>query len=270
MEKMIDDLIKVLKLKGYSKKTVNVYSSNIRKFLLSNDDKTTEGVNNYIINLINTNKYQENTINQNINSINFFFKYVIKNSVVCKVGFLKKNKSLPEVLSLTEVNRLLESIKNIKHKTIFTIIYSSGLRVSEVVKLKHKDIDYDRNLIFVRRAKGKKDRYTLLSKKSLDLLNIYRQIDPNSKYLFPGQKDDTHLSIRSVQQIMINHMLKINIKKKVSVHSLRHSFATHLLENGTDIRYIQALLGHQNIKTTEIYTHVALPNLRNIKSPIDL
>lgn len=270
MDKNIEDLIKVLKLKGYSNKTIRVYVSNINKFLLSSYEKSTDGVNSYIIRLIDSNNYKESTINQYINSLNFYFKHVIKSSTTCKIGFLKKHNSLPEVLSLSEVNQLLSSINNLKHKVIFTIIYSSGLRVSEVVKLKHKDIDYERNLVFVSRAKGKKDRYTLLSHKAIDLLNIYCQINPNSKYLFPGQKVDTHLSIRSVQQIMIRQIEKINIKKNVSVHSLRHSFATHLLEHGTDIRYIQTLLGHQNIKTTQIYTHVALTNLRNIKSPIDL
>ncbi len=269
METSISDLCKVLKLKGYSNRTIKVYSSNLKNFLSSNYEFTSDGVNNYILELIDSKRYKENTINQIINSINFYTKNVQKSNVFCKTAFLKKEKSLPEVLSINEVKNLINSISNLKHKVIFTFIYSSGLRVGEVVILKPEDIDVNRNLIHIKRAKGKKDRYTLLSNTAKGIFEHYTLKEAPSNYLFPGSKYNSHLSIRSVQTIMNRKVKELNIKKHVTVHSLRHSFATHLLEQGTDIRYIQELLGHKNIKTTELYTHVALPNIRMIKNPLD-
>lgn len=271
MNKKIEKLKDLLKLRGYSPKTIKVYVSNIKYFLVKVEQPLTkENIDKYILSLIDSKLLKENTINQRINSINFFTKNVLKRDDLSnKIRFLKKERHLPNILNLDEVKRILDSIKNIKHKVIFTIIYSSGLRVGEVVVLKPGDIDFSRNLIHIRQGKGKKDRYTLLSNRAKDLLGIYIKKEQLTNYLFPGLRENSHLSIRSVQQIMQRKIKELNIIKQVSVHSLRHSFATHLLEQGTDIRYIQELLGHKDIRTTEIYTHVALNSIRGIKNPLD-
>jgi len=150
------------------------------------------------------------------------------------------------------------------------LIYSAGLRVSEVVKLRPENIDSKRNLVFIKGAKGRKDRYSLLSEAALRTLREYwKKFEPSSKWLFSGDRPNQHLHPRSVQKIFANACRKAGITKKVSVHSLRHSFATHLLESGVDIRYIQEILGHKSSKTTEIYTHVSIKNLSDIRNPLD-
>jgi site-specific recombinase XerD len=150
------------------------------------------------------------------------------------------------------------------------MIYSAGLRVSEVVKLRPEDIDSKRKLIFIKGAKGRKDRYTLLSEAALEILREYwKKFEPSPKWLFSGGRSSQHLHPRSVQKIFTNGCKKAEIAKEVSVHSLRDSFATHLLESGVDLRYIQEILGHKSSKTTEIYTHVSAKNLSNIRNPLD-
>lgn len=158
---------------------------------------------------------------------------------------------------------------NIKHKAILMIAYSSGLRVSEVVKLKAEDIDSKRMLIHIKGAKGRKDRYTLLSETVLETLRAYWRKYRPQKWLFEGAREGRYLSTRTADKIFVNACEKAGIKKEVSFHTLRHSFATHLLEGGTDLRYIQELLGHTHSKTTEIYTHVSTKSLGKIVSPID-
>lgn len=159
--------------------------------------------------------------------------------------------------AIREVAKILSSVDNVKHKAILMLVYSAGLRVGEVVKLKPEDIDSKRMLIHIKGAKGRKDRYVMLSETALQILREYwRQYKP-SKYLFQGAKADRYISIRTVQKILEHACQKAGIKKEITVHSLRHSFATHLLEAGTDLRYIQELLGHAHSKTTEIYPHVS-------------
>ena len=160
--------------------------------------------------------------------------------------------------------KILQSLSNIKHKAILTLVYSAGLRVGEVVKLKPEDIDSDRRLI------GRKDRYTLLSDIALRILREYYKEYKPSKWLFEGARKGRHISTRTVQAIFRQACEKAGIKKEVSLHSLRHSFATHLLENGVDLRYIQEILGHKSSKTTEIYTHVSKASIASIKSPLDI
>lgn len=180
-----------------------------------------------------------------------------------------KEKKLPVVFSQEEVMRLLQSVKNLKHRLILMLVYSAGLRVSEIVKLKVGDIDAKRHLIHIKGAKGRKDRYTLLSDVALEeLRNYWKEYKPNG-WLFQGAKPDKHISPRTVEAIFEHAVEQTRIRKKVSVHTLRHSFATHLLESGTDLRYIQELLGHKSSKTTEIYTHVSTKDLGKIKSPLD-
>jgi len=149
------------------------------------------------------------------------------------------------------------------------MVYSSGLRVSEVVTLKRENIDLARRIIHIRLGKGRKDRFTILSEKAADLLIKYCAVNNIKTWLFPGQPSSHHLSIRSAQHIFDNAVNRAEINKKISIHGLRHAFATHLLESGTDIRYIQELLGHTNIRTTERYTHIARRNVLKIQSPLD-
>lgn len=182
----------------------------------------------------------------------------------------KRQKKLPTVLTPREVLQILKAVNNLKHRTILTLIYSSGLRVGEAVNLKRSDVDPARGVIHIRQGKGGKDRYTVLSGLAYQWLERYLKETPVANYLFPSG-DHLHkpLTVRSVQQCFDRPRRKAGIEKPATVHTLRHSFATHLLEEGTDLRYIQELLGHASPKTTEIYTHVSVKDIRKIKSPLD-
>ena len=181
----------------------------------------------------------------------------------------RKKEKLPKVISKEEVIRMIDHTSNLKHKCIISLLYSAGLRRSELLNLKPTDIESDRMLIRVEQAKGNKDRYTILSEKLLVNLRTYYKIFRPKNYLFESYKA-TKYSASSVLKIVKSAAERVGIKRTVTPHMLRHSFATHLLENGTDIRYIQELLGHSSTKTTEIYTHVAKTNFNNIKNPLDL
>jgi len=173
------------------------------------------------------------------------------------------------VLSKEEVKRILDVTTNIKHKAILMLMYSGGLRVGELVKLKPEDMDAERGVIHIRGSKGRKDRYTILSKSALVVLRKYYAHYNSKKWLFEGARPGRHISTRTVQAIFKYACEKAGIKKEVSAHSLRHSFATHLLESGVDLRYIQEILGHKSSKTTEIYTHVSKASIARIRSPLD-
>ena len=167
------------------------------------------------------------------------------------------------------MSRILSSVSNIKHKAILMLVYSAGLRVSEVVKLRPADIDSKRMVIHIKGAKGRKDRYTILSETALIALREYWKQYKPMKWLFPGVRPNRHMTTRTVDKILEDACNKVKIRKDVSVHTLRHSFATHLLESGVNLRYIQEILGHKSSKTTEIYTHVSKKNIGKIKSPLD-
>jgi len=230
----------------------------------------TEDIRNYLLNLIDVQKKSHSYAEQAISSLKFLFKDVLHRSeVIEKLPRPKKEKKLPNILSEEEIFRLLEVLDNIKHKAMLFLVYSAGLRVSEVVRLKTNDIDDERMLIHIIQGKGRKDRYTILSDVALEAIKIYASKYHPEKWLFSGESDEKHITERSVQKVFERACAKAGIKKNVSVHSLRHSFATHLLEGGTDLRYIQELLGHQSSKTTEIYTHVSMKGLSKIQSPLD-
>jgi len=230
----------------------------IRRFLIythkSEYDLSNNDVRGYLISLLDDRGKSHAYVNQAISSIKFLFGEVLKQRK--KTNDLprpKKQHKLPEVLSQNEVKTILKSVQNTKHQLMLLITYSAGLRVSEVVNLKIRDIDSERMLIRVSQAKGRKDRYTLLSPVALELLRQYWKQYRLKDWLFPGETEGNHLTERSVQKVFETACKKAGILKDVSVHSLRHSFATHLLEAGTDLRYIQELLGHSNSKTTEVY-----------------
>jgi len=207
--------------------------------------------------------------NQSINSIKFYYERVLGGQrKIYLVERPRKEKTLPEVLSEEEFVSVIQTIDNIKHKAIVLIIYSAGLRLSEVVNLRIKDIDSKRMKVFIQQAKGRKDRYTLLSKKVLPILRDYFKEYKPKDWLFEGAKGQRY-SVSSVQSIVKSAYEKAGIKKKVSTHTLRHSFGTHLLENGTDLRYIQSLMGHESSKTTELYTHITTKGFDQIQNPLD-
>ncbi|MDQ0496779.1 tyrosine-type recombinase/integrase [Paenibacillus brasilensis] len=181
----------------------------------------------------------------------------------------KKESKLPDVLSLNEVMRLLKAVKNPKHRAILYLTYTSGLRVSEVMRLRPEDCDRERKVLKVRQGKGRKDRQTLLSETAFAVVEQYIGAKQPENWLFPGQREGRHLTERSAQKVFEKALAEAGIRKQVSIHSLRHSFATHLLENGIDLRYIQELLGHQNVRTTERYIHVSKRDIGRIQSPLD-
>jgi site-specific recombinase XerD len=207
--------------------------------------------------------------NISICAIKFYFEKIMdRPQVTLKLQRPRREKVLPEVLSEEEVIRLFRSVTNLKHKCILMVIYSGGLRLSEVVALKVTDIDSKRMMIFIRGGKGSKDRYTILSRELLVWLRNYYRKEKPEKWLFEGVTGGQY-SARSVQEIMHDAVRQSGIKKHATVHTLRHSFATHMLENGTDLRYIQNLLGHNSSKTTEIYTHITTKGLEQLVSPFD-
>lgn len=275
MNEIFNRLIEELKLKGYSQKTIKSYLGHTRRFLIyyygkSPNDLSDAQVRKYILSFINDKNCSHAYINQAISAIKFLYHHVYKKSdFMLDFPRMKKEKKLPNVLNQKEVVKILNAVTNIKHKTILIMVYSSGLRVSEVVRLKISDIDSNRMLIHVKQAKGRKDRYTLLSNVALEQLRVYYKKYKPHNWLFEGEDVGSHLTERSVQKIFEKAKVKAKIEKKATVHSLRHSFATHLLEGGTDLRYIQELLGHSSSKTTEIYTHVSEKDVRRIQSPLD-
>lgn len=269
-----ESYLQKLELKKYSNNTVKSYVKCFEDFINYFQEKVIDNLNEldirtYLQFLIQTNR-SKSYINQSINSIKFYYEIVLgMPNRFYNIERPRKDKKLPVVLSKEHVIKIIENTNNLKHRCIVSLLYSAGLRRSELLNLRITDIDSSRMLINVRDAKGSKDRYTLLSKTALnDLRGYYKQWKP-SVYLFESPNGEKY-SPNSVGKIVTNASLKAGINKKVSPHTLRHSFATHLLENGTDLRYIQLLLGHSSTKTTEIYTHVAKSSFDSIKNPLDL
>ncbi len=273
IEKAINQYILEMQLRGYSAKTIKSYKNHFMRFYHFSNSKINyikeDDAKSYIAVLIQGQNVSFSYINQAINSIKLYNKLVHKDLWVLDLPRPSKDKHLPNILSKEEVNKILNDITNVKHRAILYLVYGSGLRVGEVIKLKIEDINKDRMMIKVNQGKGRKDRYTLLSEKALALLKIYYQAYKPKDWLFEGAKQDEHITERSVQHVFERALKKAGINKKATVHTLRHCFATHLLESGVDIRYIQELLGHASSKTTEIYTHVSNRALKNIKSPLD-
>lgn len=270
---IINLMINELKLKGYSSKTQKNYVGHIRRWLNYSDkdisDINTEDIKRYILFLLDNENISTSYADQAISAIKFLYNEVLKQNKDIQ-GFTrpKKQRKLPNVLSKQEVLRILNSVNNEKHKTILFLIYSAGLRIGEVIKLKIDDILSDRKLIHIRQGKGQKDRYTVLSDVALEQLRKYYKIYKPVIWLFPGQDENRYITERSVQRVFEQACIRAKVRG-ATVHTLRHSFATHLLENGVDLRYIQELLGHASSKTTEIYTHVTEKSIKNIQSPLD-
>ena len=264
----------LLTQKRYSastQKTYIAYFSDFRHCFSSQDINSTtkEEINQYILNLIKTKNMSSSQQNQRINAIKFYYEKVLgRNKEYYQIQRPKKEQHLPKVLAKTEIYNIIESCHNIKHKCILMLLYSAGLRRSELLNLKIADINSERMLITIRNSKGNKDRISLLSNNVLHLLREYYHEYKPKNYLFEGSNGNMY-SAASVASILNRAVKKAGISKHVTPHMLRHSFATHLLEQGTDLRYIQELLGHKSSKTTEIYTHVSKKTISNIQNPID-
>ncbi|HBO17103.1 MAG: Phage integrase family protein [Candidatus Moranbacteria bacterium GW2011_GWE2_35_2-] len=267
----LNRLERELKIRGFSLKTVKSYLMYNRLFLefikkspkaITNDD-----IRQYLLSLKNKN-CANSTLNVALNALKFYYRGILKRKFFFDIKSAKKTNYLPTVLSKEEVKRMLEMTTNPKHNFFIALMYSSGLRVSEAVKIRMCDFDLDRKIITVRQGKGAKDRCTLLSEKLIPTLKKQLTLKKSNDYLFTGAGGNGHLTVESAEKIIRKAVESANIVKKVSCHSLRHSFATHLLESGTSIRYIQELLGHARLETTQIYTKVANNNLQNIQSPL--
>lgn len=271
---LIDKYEKILRLKNYSPKTEKAYLHHLNLFLdyisksniSSVDSKILLDYFNY---LKQSRKFSYSAIKQSLASVRFLFLDVLKKEIDFDFFVkMKRPNSLPNILTVDEIRKIINSITNLKHRAIISTIYSCGLRISEAVNLKINDIDSSAMTVKIVNAKGRNDRIVMLSEKLLSLLREYFKEYKPKIYLFEGQKGEQY-STRSIQQIFNNAVKKVGIKKKVTVHSLRHSFASHLLDNGTDIRFIQELLGHKHLSTTQIYTHINPASVKKIKSPFD-
>lgn len=259
----------------YSQNTIKTYSDALDVFFRFFQNKTIEDLtkedlfhfnSEYILKKNLSASYQ----NQVINAIKLFYRNRFNRSM--EVDYIqrpRREKRLPNVLSKDEVKSILESPTNLKHRAMLSLIYACGLRRSELLNLTLKDILSDRNLLFIRQSKGKKDRVVPISSKLIDLLRDYYKAYKPKIWLFEGQLPGEKYSERSIQLVLNQAVTKAKINKPVSLHWLRHSYATHLLESGTDLRYIQELLGHSSSRTTEIYTHVSTKSLQQIRSPFD-
>ena len=266
-------LINELKLKNYSVKTQKAYLGHVRRLLQYHkkciDDIDRDDIRSYLLELVNQDKSPA-YIDQAVSAIKFLYIDVKRtDDADFDINRPKREKKLPSVLNASEVFKIIESVDNLKHKAIIMLIYSAGLRVSEAANLMIADIDSKRKLIHIKGAKGKKDRYTLLSNATLEILRQYVKVYKPEEWLFEGQNGEGHITVRTIQRVFERAAFKAGVRKKVTVHTLRHSFATHLLENGTDLRYIQELLGHESPTTTEIYTHVSEKDFGKIQSPLD-
>jgi len=262
--------LRKLELKRYANSTVKSYIFCFERFINHYNETELITINENDIRdylqLLIQEKRSNSYINQTINAIKFYYEIVLgMPNRFYEIERPIKEFKLPNVLSKEEIFSIIEQINNIKHKCIVSLLYSAGLRRSELLNLKLEDIDSKRMLIKIIQAKGNKDRYSVLNKSVLDDLRVYYKIYNPKIYLFENPNSGKKYSPSSILSIVVNAAKKANIKKRVTPHILRHSFATHLLENGADLRHIQLLLGHNSTKTTEIYTHVAANNFTNLK-----
>lgn len=271
--KIPQEYIDQLNLKRYSENTKRTYISMFKDFLIYYNSPLTElkeaHIKEYLIFLVEEKQVSKSFQNQAINAIKFYLEKVLGNEKrIYHIERPRKSRYLPSILSKEEIKLLFDQTDNLKHKTMLMLVYSAGLRRSELLNMKVCDIHFERGLINIRNAKGFKDRISLLSKHLVNQLVKYIEYYKPELFLFEGIRGERY-SESSIGQVFKAACIKANINKRVTLHSLRHSFATHLLEQGTDLRYIQELLGHNSSRTTEIYTHVSRNFIMNINNPLD-
>jgi integrase/recombinase XerD len=264
-----------LRSKRYSESTISTYTESLSTFLKYFNHKSIQEITNDDVIKFNNEYVLARNLsasfqNQVVNAIKLFFKTIVLKSIETeKVHRPKRPKLLPNVLSKEEVKAILKAHINLKHKAMLSLIYACGLRCGELLRLKPEHIDSKRHVLIIKQSKGRKDRIAPLSESIIKILRDYFVAFKPTVYLFEGQHKGTAYDERSLQHVLKQAVVKVGINKPVSLHWLRHSYATHLLENGTDLRYIQEILGHSSSRTTEIYTHVSTKSIQNIISPFD-
>ena len=260
-----------MRLRGFSQKTRQSYTALIQRFLVTTQKSPREvsgaDVRIYLAGLTRQ-TYAPSTINTAYSALHFYFQRILKRKFFTNIPRIKQRRTLPSVLSKEEVFRMIEFTKNLTHQCIIRLLYGTGMRVGELVRLRMNWIDFDRNHIHVQRSKGAKDRIVILPHSLRPLLIHQKTLKRIDDFLFTNGRG-SRLTEASIQKIIALAATRAGIVKHVSPHTLRHSFATHLLEAGTDIRYIQTLLGHARLETTQLYTHVAINSLHTITSPLD-
>ncbi len=268
MNDVIKQVENTLRLRNYSPRTRKAYLQYIKAYIAfaqkAGIEKKEEAIEAYLLNLHENTSAQ--TANLALSSITFLYKNVLKLSINRDFKFAKRTKKLPVVLSRSEIETIIEQTNNSKYKLMISLGYACGLRVSEVVNLRIQDLAIDELTVHIKGAKGKKERISVLPEKLADDLRYLIAGKKSIDYAFPSSRGGK-LTTTSLQKVFRDSLKKTTITKPATFHSLRHSFATHLLENGTDVRYVQELLGHANIRTTQVYTQVTNPRLKHIKSP---
>lgn len=276
MGKLHDQMREDLLLKAYSPHTQKSYLRCARHFashyMRSPQEMGEKEVRDFLLHLIRDRKASPATQDMYVNALKFLYTVTLKRPEVVKdISHPKRPHTLPVILSPEEVLRIFEAIRSVKYKAIIATAYAAGLRVSEVCGLRIADIDSQRMRIHVRSGKGKKDRYVMLGESLLVLLRQYYQAArPKGEYLFPGQKPQRHITTTAVNKVLRQVIAETGLSKRVTMHTLRHCFATHLLEAGTDIRILQVLLGHSSIRTTLRYTHITDRLVQKLVSPLDI
>jgi site-specific recombinase XerD len=271
LKELLEKIKDELRLQNYSQKTIKSYLVCLRDYFrfIKNvkKDPDVSLVKKYLLEKQEAGQSSQ-TMNLYLQAIKYFYREIMKSPIEIDLKFAKTAKRLPVVLSREEIEKIIASIRNEKHRLMIALGYGVGLRVSEVVNLRVRDMDLDELVVHVKVAKGNKDRITVFPEKLKADLSEIMALQHGNEYLFESERGG-RLSERAAQLIFEKALQKSGIQKNATFHSLRHSFAAHLLENGTDVRYVQELLGHANIRTTQIYTKVTNPMLKNIKSPLE-
>ncbi len=273
-EPVLKEVREELLLAGYSPRTRKGYFGYIRRFATWSqvplEETTAAHVRGYLLHLVAERRLSRSVRGQALNALRFLTDKVLgRPTELDRIPVSRREKVLPAILSSDEVEALIRGARHPAHSALLMLLYSGGLRVSEVVRLRPEDLEAERGLLRIRQGKGRKDRYTLLSQRALKVVRRHQRMTPPSQWLFPGVDPRRPLTVRTVQKAVQRAAKKAGITRKVTPHVLRHSFATHLLEAGTDLRYIQMLLGHSSTRTTEIYTRVSRRDLSRIQNPLD-
>lgn len=271
LRELLQKIENELRLRNYSRKTIKIYLGCLLEYFkyvkCVKKDPNIEIIKKYLLEKQDKG-LSSLTINLHLNAIRYFYREICKNKIPLDIKFAKTAKKIPVVLSKNEIKKILDSIDNKKHKLLISLSYGAGFRISEVINLKIKDINLEELTIHIKGAKGNKDRLTIFPEKlKIDLGGMLAPKDKNS-HVFESNRGGK-LTERTAQKVFAEALKNAKIDKDATFHSLRHSFATHLLENGVDVRYVQELLGHQNIRTTQLYTKVTNPSIRKIKSPLE-
>jgi integrase/recombinase XerD len=269
MHRLLKSAKDEMRLRNYSPRTIKTYLDYLEEYFTHQgwtNSASEETIKKFLINKLDQG-YSSQTVNLYLNAIKFFFHEVQKRHFIRNIRFAKKTKRIPVVLSKTEIMIILKNIRNLKHQLIIALTYGSGLRVSEVVNLRVKNIDFNAKIIHIEEAKGHKERLTVLPERLLVHIKKLVYGKKPWDFIFESERGGK-LSTRTPQHVFKKALKRSGIPKQATFHSLRHSFASHLLEAGTDIRCIQEMLGHSDVRTTQIYTHISAANIRNVRSPL--